>query len=600
MSILDIPGTTEPRKIAQTWLADLARALEARDLDAIDSLFLPDGYWRDLLALTWDLRTLKGPERIKLVLDERLDASGLSDLLIDAERPAELVEADEATRWIEAFFTFSTAEGEGRGVVRLMPDGGDGDGGGWKGWTFLTALQELRGHEMARREHRPHGPKHTPGENSENWLDRRFAEMQFDDTDPSVLVVGAGQGGLSVAASLRLLDVPTLVVEKNERVGDNWRKRYHSLVLHDPVWADHLPYLPFPDSWPIYTPKDKLADWFESYADAMELNVWTGTTLLDSSYDDEAGRWTVRLARSDGSERVLHPRHVVLATGALGEPNVPEIPGMDEFEGTVHHSSAHQGGAPWAGKRAVVIGACNSGHDIAQDFHEQGADVTLVQRSATYVMSQVHGIPTIFGSLYYEGGPPLEDADLLNAGYPFELQIEFAKAQTVAIADLDAELLTGLERAGFQLTRGADGGGLMSLALRRGGGYYIDVGCSQLIVDGKVKVRAGAGIERFTRTGLCLSDGSELEADVVVLATGYANMRETARRLFGDETADRLIPVWDMDEEGEINALWRDSGHPGFWFMGGPLVMARIYSRYLALQIKALEEGLLEHPSAAR
>jgi putative flavoprotein involved in K+ transport len=497
--------------------------------------------------------------------------------------------------WIEAFFEFETKLARGRGVLRLMADGD----GTWRAWNVLTAMQDLKGHERRLGEQRPIG--HSPESDLEtraNWLDRRLATCDFLTSEPTVLVVGAGQGGLSIAANLGLLGVDTLVIEKNQRVGDNWRKRYHSLVLHDPVWADHLAHLPFPESWPIYTPKDKLGDWFEHYAATMELNVWTSTELLDSSYDDDSGRWTVRVRRGNGTERTLHPTHVILATGALGEPNVPHFEGEGDFRGTLQHSSQFSDGSAWSGRKAIVVGACNSGHDIAQEFHEQGADTTIVQRSSTYIMSQANGIPILFGSLYYEGGPELEDADLLNAAYPFHVVLQFAKAQTEAIGELDQDLLERLAGAGFKLDTGIDGGGLMSKALSRGGGYYIDVGCSRLIAAGEIKVK-NAAIDRFTQSGIRFTDGTELDADIVVLATGYANMRETARRLFGEDVGNRVKDVWDLDEEGEINTLWRDSGHPGFWFMGGPLVMARIYAPFLALQIKALSEGLTSHPSAS-
>jgi putative flavoprotein involved in K+ transport len=265
---------------------------------------------------------------------------------------------------------------------------------------------------------------------------------------------------------------------------------------------------------------------------------------------------------------------------------------MDDFRGTISHSSRHPGGPEFAGKRAVVVGACNSGHDIAQDLYEHGADVTMVQRSSTYVMSSEHGIPTLFAGLYEEGGPPTEDADLLFAAFPYPLLRELHKPATQALAELDRETLDGLERAGFKTDMGYDGSGLLTKYLTRGGGYYIDVGCSRLIAEGKVKIKQGVEIERFTETGLRFADGTTLDADVVVLATGYDDMRETARRLLGDEVADRCTPVWGLDEEGELRTIWRDSGHPGLWFMGGNLHLARFYSRYLALRLKARQEGL--------
>lgn len=581
-------------RIAAEWVAEFGSALERLDLDTVERLFLPDGYWRDLLALTWDLRTLHGQAAIRAALEEHLDTADFASLTLDVGKAPAVFQFDASTTWIEGFFDFETAVAHGRGILRLMRDGA----GDWRAWNVLTTIRELKGYESPRGERRPLGHSDdSASETRQNWLDRRARQREFLDADPHVFVIGAGQGGLALAANLGLLGVDTLVIEKNERVGDNWRKRYHSLVLHDPVWADHLPYLPFPDSWPVYTPKDKLADWLELYASAMELNVWTGTELVEGSYQDALGHWTVRVARADGSMRVLQPAHVVLATGVLGEPNLPHLECMATFGGTICHSSSYADGHAWAGRKAVVVGACNSGHDIAQDLYQCGADVTLVQRSSTYVMTQKNGIPVLFGGLYHEGGPPTEDADLLNAAFPYSVVLEFSREQTAAIAQRDRELLEGLERAGFKLDMGTDGGGLMSKALERGGGYYIDVGCSQLIADGMIRVKQGAAITRMTENGLELDDGSLIEADLIVLATGYTNMRETARRLFGDEVADRVEPVWGLDAEGELRTIWRNSGHPGFWFMGGPLVMARIYSKLLALQIKAIQEGVINHPA---
>jgi putative flavoprotein involved in K+ transport len=349
--------------------------------------------------------------------------------------------------------------------------------------------------------------------------------------------------------------------------------------------------MPYPDSWPVYCPKDKIADWFESYASAMELNIWTSAELTSSGYDEAIGRWTLRVRTPDG-ERELHPRDVILATGAAGEPNVPAVPGRDRFTGVSYHSSEHGSAQRWAGKKAVVVGACNSGHDIAQDLHEAGADVTLVQRSSTHIISQEHGIPAIFGGNFAEGGPPTRYADLLACGTPWPLVLEMAKEGVKETARKDAELLAALDAVGFKRNDGPDGTGLMGYALAYGGGYYIDVGCSRLIADGKIKLAQGSGLAEFTPEGIRLEDGRTLDADLVVLATGYKNMRETARRFFGDQVADPLPVVLGIGEDGEIGGLYRRTGHPAFWYMGGPLAWVRIYSKHLALQITAKHAGL--------
>lgn len=571
-----------PRTAADTfaaWLDELRPALDAGDGAAVTGLLAADCWWRDLLALTWDLGTYRGTDAVRGMLDEHLTPGSITALSMVTEfGPRFQGEQDEV---VEGFLEFETPVGFGRGAVRLVQEGGR-----WVAWTVMTELDDLRGHERAIGRHRPLGPRHNPGTGGGNWLDERRASVAYEANDPDVVVIGAGQGGLTVAANLRLMGVDALILEKSERVGDGWRKRYHSLVLHDPVWADDLPYMPYPSSWPVYCPKDKIADWFESYASAMELNVWTSAEMVDSSYDENAGRWTLRVRTPEG-ERVLRPRDVVLATGAAGEPNVPDVPGREAFRGTSYHSSQHGSADRWAGRKAVVVGACNSGHDIAQDLYEAGADVTLVQRSSTHIISQEHGIPAIFGSNFVEGGPPTKYADLLASGTPWPLVLEFAKDGVRQTAQKDADLLASLEAVGFKLNDGPDGTGLMGYALAYGGGYYIDVGASRLIAEGKIKLAQGSGLAEFTPDGIRLADGRTLEADLVVLATGYRNMRETARRLFGDAVADRLPLVLGVGEDGELGGLYRRTGHPAFWYMGGPLAWVRIYSKHLALQITA-------------
>lgn len=557
------------------WLDRFTAAVTTGDVAGTTALLAADCWWRDLLAFTWDLGTYHGPAAVEAMLGEHLAAGAVTGIRVD-----DTFGPRRAGDAVEGFITFETPLGPGRGAVRLILEGGE-----WVAWTLMTDLDDLRGHERRIGPHRWKGPRHE-AIGARNWREEREEHVRYAERDPDVVVVGAGQGGLAVAANLALMGVDTLILEKSERVGDGWRKRYHSLVLHDPVWADALPYMPYPESWPVYCPKDKIADWFESYASAMELNVWTSADLTASHYDEVAGRWTLHVRTPEG-QRELHPRDVILATGAAGEPKVPAVPGRDQFHGVAYHSSRHDAGEKWAGKRAIVVGACNSGHDIAQDLYEAGADVTLVQRSSTHIISQENGIPAIFGSNFVEGGPPTRYADLLAAGTPWPLVLEMAKPGVQDTARKDADLLAALDAVGFKRNDGPDGTGLMGYALAYGGGYYIDVGASRLIADGKIKLAQGSGLAEFTPDGIRLEDGRTLEADLVVLATGYRNMRETARRLFGDEVADRLPQVLGIGEDGEIGGLYRRTGHPGFWYMGGPLAWVRIYSKHLALQITA-------------
>lgn len=588
---------TEPElatdRIAEAWLGDFNVALDQRDSNAIRGLFAVDGWWRDLLALTWDLRTLHGADAIGLAVDEHLDRSKLSGLRLQSGKSPQLTEGEDETETVEIWIEFETAVADGHGIARLQQD----DEGTWRAWTLLTAMRELRGHEPAIGDRRPTGLEEVEGPGEENWLDARRRKHEFADGDPRVLIVGAGQSGLATAAQLSLRGVDTLVVEANPRVGDNWRQRYRSLVLHDPVWSNHLPFMPFPSPWPVFSPKDKLGDWLEYYAEALELNVWTETEILDGAYDEAAGLWTVRVRRADGTERTLRPAHIVQATGVHGRPSLLRFPGDETFKGELLHSSRYDNAKGSAGKKVVVVGAGNSGHDIAQDYCQEGAEVTLVQRSATYVFSRANGIPTYFGGLYYEDGPPTEEADLISASMPLLVGLP---GRTQIIEELDRELHEGLRKAGYSVDEVVlRPENVRTHRLLVGKGYYIDVGCAQLIIDGKVKMKH-AGLESFTETGVVFDDGTSLDADIVVLAVGYTNMRDKARDIFGDAVADRLETVFGYDDEGEIRTVWRDTGHPGFWFAGGALHMVRPLSRYLALQIKAIEEGLISHPSAAR
>ena len=381
-----------------------------------------------------------------------------------------------------------------------------------------------------------------------------------------------------------------LAFDREALVGDNWRKRYHALTLHNQVQVNHLPYMPFPPNWPTYIPKDKLANWFESYVDAMELNFWTGTEFLGGSYDDAQGRWTVELRRADGTTRTMQPRHVVMATGVSGIPNLPDIPGLKNFSGKVMHSSRYEDGESWTGKRALVIGTGNSGHDIAQDLHSSGAAVTLVQRSPTLV-TNIEPSAQLAYAAYNEGS--LEDNDLIATSMPLTLAKRSHVLMTEQSKELDKPLLDGLARRGFKLDFGDGGTGWQFKYLTRGGGYYFNVGCSDLVASGAVALKQFSDIETFVSEGARLKNGETVEADLIVLATGYRPQEELVKKLFGEAMAQRVGPIWGFGDGQELRNMYTRTPQPGLWFIAGSLAQCRINSRYLALQIKAIEASLL-------
>jgi thioredoxin reductase len=572
---------------AESWFAQFESALaDARELKA---LFHGESYWRDVLALSWNIQTINGADAIVKELKAHNRSAAPTNFKIDPARAAPRRVRRAGTDSIETIFKFETAVGRGSGILRLTPDVSDRNR--LKAWTLLTTLEELKGFEEQLGVARPRGNAYSRDFRGPNWLDLRKASAEYAEHDPAVLIIGGGQSGLSIAARLKQLHVDTLIVDRGSRIGDIWRKRYHALTLHNQVQVNHLPYMLFPPNWPTYIPKDKLANWFETYVEAMELNFWTETEFEGGSYDEHEGRWTVTLRRA-GVTRTMRPRHVVLATGVSGIPNLPDIAGLADFAGKVVHSSQYDDGENWKGKGAIVIGTGNSGHDIAQDLYSSGTDVTIVQRSPTLIVSIEPSAQLVY-SPYNEG--TLDDNDLIATSMPLPLARKSHAMVTEQSKQLDQELLEGLARVGFKLDFGEDNTGWQFKYLTRGGGYYFNVGCSDLIVNGEIALKQFADIDTFAAAGAKTKSGETIPADLIVLATGYKPQEELVRKLFGEEVVKRVGPIWGFGDEQELRNMYVRTGQPGLWFIAGGLAQCRIGSKYLALQIKAIEEGLLPH-----
>ncbi|SFO71775.1 putative flavoprotein involved in K+ transport [Geodermatophilus dictyosporus] len=594
---LDAPPTTAGRR-ARDWFTALEDALRARDVERAAGLFARTSFWRDLVAFSWNITTVEDRAGVTELLTATLDRTDPSGFTVTEE-------PDEADGVTTAWFTFETAVGRGRGLVRLVEEDGQA-----RAWTFLTTLHELKGHEEPRGRARPKGAEHGVNRERQTWAERRAREDAElgRTTQPYVLVVGGGQGGIALGARLRQLDVPALVVDKHARPGDQWRSRYKSLCLHDPVWYDHLPYLPFPDNWPVFAPKDKIGDWLESYVKVMEIPYWGGTQVRSATYSPQAGEWTVEVVRDGpGHEReelTLRPKHLVLATGMSGKPNVPVLPGQDVFRGEQHHSSAHPGPDEYAGKKVVVVGSNNSAFDICGALWEHGADVTMVQRTSTHIVKSDSLMEIGLGALYSEeavaNGVTTEKADLVFASIPYKVMHEFQIPLYEQMRERDADFYRRMEAAGFRLDWGDDGSGLFMKYLRRGSGYYIDVGAADLVADGEVELAHGQ-VDHLTEDAVVLEDGTELPADLVVYATGYGSMNGWAADLISQEVADTVGKVWGLGSdttkdpgpwEGEQRNMWKPTQQEALWFHGGNLHQSRHYSLYLALQLKARHAGI--------
>lgn len=573
---------------ATDWIAAVDRAIAARDGETLGRLFAADSHWRNICGITWAFATISGGQEVTKALLTQCLSAGARDFALDMERHPPRRNTVAGVEVVEAVVKFRTDIGYGTGVVRFKAaDNGP------VAWSLMTAIDRLDG-EAGNRAQDEEDLNHDRSTTTANWLDRRVAEQSYTDHDPEVLIVGGGHAGLTAAVELKQLGIDALVVDGMKWVGDNWRLRYHSLKLHNVTPVNHLPYMPFPKTFPRYIAKDKLANWLESYVEHMELNFWTETRFEGGVYDRAAGRWTAKLRQADGTIREMHPAHIVMATSVSGTPNIPTIPTLDAFKGTVMHSSQLADGAAWAGKSALVFGTGTSSHDIAQELHAGGAKVILVQRSPTMIVN-VEPSAQLYDGTYLDESKRTEDLDLFNTSMPMPLIKENHKLITAKVRELDKPLLDGLEKVGFRLEFGEDDTGWPLKYRTRGGGYYFNAGASDLIVDGRIALIQYHDIERFTPDGALMRDGAERPVDLIVLATGYKGPDAVLPELFGQAVAERVGKVWGIDPQTqEMNNMWVRTGQPGLWFTGGSFSQCRIYSKYLARQILGVERGLLE------
>ncbi|KAK9350078.1 hypothetical protein V1523DRAFT_429419 [Lipomyces doorenjongii] len=561
---------TEINLIAQNWVQGFNNAVSVADATAFDNLIAEDGFWRDVIAFTNDFRSIT-KANIRQAAFDRLPVVESSNAKITTPLPA-LARPFPDVAFIEVHFTFDTKTGPSIGIAKLIPV----DDTNYAAYVLFTFLDGVHGHQPQLGSYDD------------------FRAEDLENPNPDVIIVGGGHNGLETAVHLDVMGVKTLVIDKYARVGDNWRLRYRSLSLHDPVWANHLVYMPFPAKWPVFTPAGKLANWLEHYVEVFEINVWTSSRVVPDKthYDHATSKWTVTVLRG-GRERTFTVSHVVMATGlGGGYPKLPPpFPGQEIFKKQIIHSSQHGTGADWSGKKAVVVGACTSGHNISLDFYNNGADVTMLQRSPAFVMTVKNGMPILNGTLFSEQGPPTDLADRIAESTPKLIAKLFHQRLIPQVANLDADLLSGLANAGFKTTQGEDGSGFLMLALQKAGGYYFDTGCSGHIVAGNIKVKQGE-IDHFTEDSVVFKDGSSISPDIVVFATGYTGFPDTVAQVLGREYSKMVKPIWGLDREGELRGVARDCGIPKVYFMVGGLAAARFASKIAALQIVADRAGL--------
>ncbi|KAI1793660.1 dimethylaniline monooxygenase (N-oxide-forming) [Ganoderma leucocontextum] len=542
-----------PLLVSSQWLSQCSSALQTADVKAFVDLFLPSGWLRDILVFTWDIRSLDGREK---------------------------------EFGVEFAFTFECEHGHGRGYARLALDAD----GVYRAFTVLTELADLRGHEELSTLPLRDDVTGVPGKD----MQKDYANMvRSIEANPHVIIVGAGQTGLQVAARFKQMNIPTLVIERDARIGDTWRKRYPSLTLHSARKHHTLLYQPFPANWPEFTPRDKLADWLEHYASIQDLIVWTNSELKPHpTYNAKDQRWEVTVVRN-GIEVHLRPSHLVFATGTLGRPVVPDVLGMEAFQGRIFHSSRFPGGALFASRHAVVVGAGNSSIDVCQDLVlRNAASVTMVQCSTTCIMSRDYVCDAIRAT--FPEDVPLDIADFRFLSIGLGQRKKMAVENQASVWEANRELHEKLRKGGVSFNLGPEGQGVYPLVFERLGG--MDKGGADLIADGRIKVKSLVSLQRFTKNSVVLGDGTELPADVVVFATGYSHIRETNTELLGEDVLNKTEEVYGLDNEGELKGSYRPCGHPGLWFATGEFSISRCLSKALVSTITILRSLALPPP----
>ncbi|PYI21317.1 putative flavin-containing monooxygenase [Aspergillus japonicus CBS 114.51] len=566
-----IPADTNIRKIAG--FSDLFRT------DLTPASFTQDAVWRDTFALTGTLRTFYSAPTICDVFN-RLRASREAHafrVTIDAAKPVCL---SAECGWIDVPFVFQTRScpvTDCSGVVSLVRAADEE----YRVWMLCTMLEGLHG--------RANVDSLCPGVQSIHEI--RCTE----NMDVECLVVGAGHSGLGTAGRLKALGVSCIVIERNARVGDNWRRRYDSLRLHTIRNWSHLPFeRTFPPSCGEWLTKDQLAEGLESWSQRFGINVWTTTELESGIWDEMKRKWTLRLQQYGDDQRPSRRlsvtcSHVVLATGGPAlTPRKPRFLGEDIFKGEILHSANYKNGQKWKGKRGVVIGSANTGHDMAKDLVASGASsVTMVQRSTTYVLPREY-LQRAWEGMFNDATPTeVSDREMNLVPTAVARLITMAAVHPQAAAE--PERFQDLVRAGFRVEVFGD---LIYQLNQRLGGHSMDTGSSAMIARGEIKVKSDSPIVSYTEEGLLFEDGSVLPADVVIFATGFTgNLRDSVRTFFGEDVYDRVEDYWGIDPEAELKGVYVPMGHPGLWYMGGGMGQARFYSRFVALQIRASLDG---------
>ncbi|KAG9516763.1 flavin-containing monooxygenase, partial [Aureobasidium melanogenum] len=535
-----------------------------------------DAIWRDSLSITEQQRTFNSATSIIAVWNELKDKCQPHNFQL-VPNTAKIFRLGPRPAWLTAAFRFETSgahPAECSGRLNIVP----GDSGDYKIWVFCTLIEELKNYDGHGKSDRSPDPKFTPAANLE------------DGGEIDCIVVGGGMAGLCAAGRLHALGVPYLVVERNTSVGDNWTKRHDSIHLHLSNSYSEMPFQRVYADKPYNLSSRDLAEGMQKYVDMHNIQIWLSSSVDQARWDESTQSWKVNVSNK-GQLCKLKTKHLVMAIGGgLDVPRYPEeYANRDQYQGTVLHSIDWTNANAFTGKKGIIIGSANSAFDIAQNMVDSNmSEITMVQRSATHVISTTVFYPLIDPLYNPQTDVGLSDRLMLTPPYAVGRLVTIAGA--TALQAQNPDHYSYLRNAGFKFHQSPD---LLANPVEKFGGHVLDHGSvASVSKSGKLKVKSGILPVSFTRTGLRFQDGSEVHANVIVLATGFrSNLRESVAAIIGSSTTSQLDDFFGLDAEGEIRGLAKPIGHPGIWYFGGGTAHARFLSRVLAMQIAADVRG---------
>ena len=504
--------------------------------------------------MTGHLRTIHSSKSVIAAWEETKQLGKPTDFKV-VPKSAKVARHGPSSSWVDIRFTFAVhgdLQGNAAGFVSVTPD--QQNHGQWKIWMLRTWLENFQGH--GHPDELQPGPARTDSHVDDRTINHHQAGKGSEEHD--VVIVGGGQAGLCVAGRLRALGVPYVLFERNAEIGQSWTNRYESLRWHTSKEYGHLPfdrtYLPSDDY--LLTTK-MIGSGFRRYTERYDINVRCGVTVEGASFDETNSSWTITTKSKDTESKIV-ARTLVLATGGYaGVPVNPDWPGRERYNGTALHGTEFKSAAPWKGKRGVVVGTANTGHDVAEDMVQAGFEsVTMVQRGKTFVFPAewLHKAEDVF----YHKDLPTSEADRTAFTYPNKIMREFTNRKVHELIDGSPERFDALERAGFKLERKGD---IYNNLYSRFGGHYIDIGTSDRIAKGQIKMKSDSAVKEWTDRGLLFEDGSELEADLVVLCTGFDHdFRKMSASIIGEKAADSMEDFFGIDAEGEVRGAYKLAG----------------------------------------